>query len=103
MSRPFNYGGQAVLEGVMMRGQRHMAVAVRHPSGTIVVHSEPLTSRVYTSPMARLPFVRGVVMLWEMLSLGMRALVFSANVAIAEAEDVGNGQLRTGMPKGGIW
>lgn len=75
------YGGQAVIEGVMIRGPRHMAVAVRHPRGHIVVHSEEL-SGVYTGPVRRIPVLRGVVVLWETLALGMRALSFSSRVAM---------------------
>lgn len=84
----FNYGGQAVIEGVMMRGSKAMAVAVRRPDGGIEVHSEPLTSRIYTSRWGKLPFVRGLAVLWDALGLGIRALLFSADVAVAEEEDV---------------
>lgn len=82
----FNYGGQAVIEGVMMRGTRLMAVAVRHPAGHVVLHSEPLTARIYTSGWGKLPFVRGLALLWDALSLGIRSLMFSADVALAEEE-----------------
>lgn len=81
MGRPFNYGGQAVLEGVMMRGSKAVAVAVRDPQGQIVVHSEPLDARVYGGPIAKLPFLRGLTMLWDSLVLGMRSLMYSADVA----------------------
>ena len=81
MGKPFNYGGQAVLEGVMMRGSKAVAVAVRDPQGQIVVHSEPLDARVYGGPVARLPFLRGLTMLWDSLVLGMRSLMYSADVA----------------------
>src|SRR5512136_534669 len=81
LSRPFNYGGQAVLEGVMMRGSKAVAVAVRDPQGKIVLHSEPLNPQVYGGPVARLPFLRGLTMLWDSLVLGMRALMYSADVA----------------------
>lgn len=76
----FNYGGQAVLEGVMMRGSKAVAVAVRDPQGQVIVHSEPLNARVYGGPIARLPFLRGLTMLWDSLVLGMRALMYSADV-----------------------
>ena len=85
------YGGQAVVEGVMMRGRRHMAVACRAPSGEIVVHAEPVTGGVYGTGWAKLPFLRGTIMIWDTLSLGMRALMFAANVA-ASAE---SGSART--------
>jgi uncharacterized protein YqhQ len=80
----FHYGGQAVIEGVMMRGRQHMAVAVRRPSGEIYVHSEPLSGWIYTHPLAKWPFVRGLTMLWDQLVLGIRALMFSADVALEE-------------------
>jgi uncharacterized protein YqhQ len=82
----FRYGGQAVMEGVMMRGRTGYAVAVRAPAGNIVVRSEALTSAIYTSRIAKLPFVRGLVLLWETLSLGIKTLMYSAGVALAEEE-----------------
>ena len=83
-----NYGGQAVMEGVMMRGEREMAVCVRHPSGAIVSHHEPLPQAVYRSRVSKWPFFRGLVMLWDALGLGMRALIWSADIAMAEEEEV---------------
>lgn len=85
--QPFFYGGQAVIEGVLMRGREHYAVAARRRDGSIVVIEEQLRSRVYTSPVWKLPLFRGVAGLVEMLHLGMRALTWSANVQM-EAEDV---------------
>jgi uncharacterized protein YqhQ len=87
MSKPFNYGGQAVIEGVMMRGRKHMAVAVRNPKGEIVLHTEPLNPRIYSSFINKVPFVRGFTMLWDALVLGMRTLMYSAQVAIEDEED----------------
>jgi len=84
----FFYGGQAVMEGVMMRGRSHAAVAVRNPKGEIVIHEEPLTAAVYTKPWAKWPFVRGIGMLWDALVLGTRSLLWSADVALSEEEDV---------------
>jgi uncharacterized protein YqhQ len=75
------------MEGVMMRGQRYMAVAVRAPSQEIVVKSEQLPKRLYDSPITRIPFLRGSLVLWDTIGLGMRALMFSADVAVGE-EDV---------------
>lgn len=86
--REFYYGGQAVIEGVMMRGRKHVAVAVRNPKGEIVVHEEPLTAAVYTKPWAKWPFVRGIGMLWDALVLGTRSLLWSADVALSDEEDV---------------
>ncbi len=88
----FNYGGQAVIEGVMMRGRTSMAVAVRHPNGSVVVHAEPLEKGMYRSPWVQRPLVRGVVMLWDTLALGMRALAFSANVAAGDESDVASAE-----------
>ena len=84
----FYYGGQAVLEGVMMRGRKTMAVAVRAPDGKIALHEEPLTAAIYTRKWGQWPFVRGVGMLWDALGLGMRALMWSADVSLSEEEDV---------------
>ncbi len=82
----FSYGGQAVLEGVMMRGKRWATVAVRAPSSKIVLHSERLPRALYAGRFLKVPFVRGVVMLWDTLVLGMRALMYSASVAMEEDE-----------------
>jgi uncharacterized protein YqhQ len=82
------YGGQAVIEGVMIRGPQHMAVAVRHPKGHIVTHSEQLAG-IYTGQARRLPLIRGVVVLWETMALGMRALSYSSRVAFEEESDTG--------------
>jgi uncharacterized protein YqhQ len=82
-----NVGGQAVLEGVMMRGPRNWAVAVRKPDGEIaqVARSiDPLMARHWS---LRLPIVRGVVALGESLAIGFRALSVSANYAAQEAEE----------------
>lgn len=83
MSKQY-YGGQAVIEGVMMRGRKSMAVAVRDPQGKIVLHEEPLTAKIYTSRWGQWPFVRGLGMLWDALGLGMRALMWSAEVSAQE-------------------
>jgi uncharacterized protein YqhQ len=80
----FYYGGQAVIEGVMMRGQKHMAVAVRAPDGKIVVHEEALNAAIYRHPVMKMPFLRGFVALWDALGLGIKALMFSADVAMQE-------------------
>lgn len=79
------YGGQAVIEGVMIRGPKSYAVACRNPEGEIVVRREPL-SGAYTGFVRRIPFIRGVIVLWETLSLGIRALTFSSNVQLGEDE-----------------
>jgi uncharacterized protein YqhQ len=75
----FSYGGQAVLEGVMMRGRSSMAVAVRRPDGTIQTRVKPL-SGIYQSRIAKIPVLRGVLLLWDTLGLGWESLAFSAEV-----------------------
>lgn len=84
----FSYGGQAVIEGVMMRGQYAAAIAVRHPNQEIVIKEVPLNAALYRGRIARLPFVRGLVLLWDALGLGTRALLWSADVQLEEEEDV---------------
>jgi uncharacterized protein YqhQ len=86
--RELNYGGQAVMEGVMMRGSKAMSVAVRQPDGEIVIHTEPLSAHIYTGKISKIPFLRALTSLWDVLVLGIRTLMFSANVALADEEDV---------------
>jgi uncharacterized protein YqhQ len=86
--REFSYGGQAVMEGVMMRGSEVMAVAVRQPDGEIVLHSEDLNPRVYHGRLSRIPFLRALTSLWDVLVLGIRTLMYSADVALGEDETV---------------
>lgn len=82
-----NYGGQAVMEGVMMRGSKTLAVAVRQPDGTVTVHSEPLNPKIYAGFLIKVPFLRALTSLWDALVLGIRTLMYSAEVALGE-EDV---------------
>ena len=81
----FNYGGQAVIEGVMIRGREHLSLAVRRQDGSISHHSEPLNT-LYTGPVRRVPLVRGVVLLLETLMLGLKALSKSATMAAADIQ-----------------
>ncbi len=87
MSGKTYYGGQAVMEGVMMRGRSTMAVAVRAPSGDIAVYHETLAGSDFSKRVRPLPFLRGIFMLWDTMVLGMRALVLSANVGLSEESD----------------
>ena len=80
-------GGQAVIEGVMMRAPAGWAVAVRTPEGSIVTMCEDLPRLSERKRLARMPMVRGMLVLWESLSLGMRALTWSAEKAIGEEEE----------------
>ena len=79
----FFYGGQAVMEGVMIRGRRHFSLAVRRLDGHIYSDSEPL-SQIYTGPLRRVPLVRGVLVLIETLTLGIKALNRSAILAMED-------------------
>jgi uncharacterized protein YqhQ len=82
-------GGQAVLEGVMMRGPSNWAVAIRKPDGAIAQVCRPIASPMARHRLFRLPIVRGVVALGESLAIGFRALAISANYAAQEeGEDV---------------
>lgn len=90
MKPRFHYGGQALIEGVMMRGQRHVAVAVRRPDGQVAVTTQPL-SRLYTGPWRERPLTRGIIVLAETLTIGLRALMYSAQAAIGEEEDMPRG------------
>ncbi len=83
--RIITYGGQAVLEGVLMRGQKALAIAMRAPDGQVIVHTEKL-SGIYQSGVAKIPFLRGVILLWDALGLGMKALTLSANIQTGEDE-----------------
>ncbi len=82
-----SYGGQAVMEGVLMRGKRNVAMAVRVPSGEIMTYEEELPN-LYRSKWMKIPFVRGVIGLWDSLNLGTRLLMKSANLASGEEEQI---------------
>jgi uncharacterized protein YqhQ len=81
------YGGQAVIEGVMMRGRKVWAMAMRAPDGNIVTKVEQLGG-IYKSPLAKIPFLRGLILLWDSLGLGMSALTYAANVQTGEDEKI---------------
>jgi uncharacterized protein YqhQ len=83
-----NIGGQAVIEGVMMRGPKDIATAVREPSGDITVKVDPLTSITDKYPVLKKPMLRGVVALGESLVYGLKALSFSAQTAGEEGEEL---------------
>jgi len=84
----FNYGGQAVMEGVMMRGSKALAVAVRRPDGEITIHTEMLDPKIYASWVSKVPFLRALTSLWDVLVLGIRTLFYSAEVALGEEAEV---------------
>lgn len=83
--RIITYGGQAVIEGVLMRGRKAFAIAMRAPDGNVAIHTEQL-AKVYQSSISKIPFLRGVLLLWDALGLGMRALTISANTQTGEDE-----------------
>jgi hypothetical protein len=83
LGKKFYYGGQAVIEGVMMRGRKGIAVAVRRPNGEIALSSEPLGG-MSTGRIREIPLVRGIVVLVETLVLGIRVLFYSASVSLDE-------------------
>jgi uncharacterized protein YqhQ len=90
-SKDHLYGGQAVIEGVMMRGADHWAVAVRTPGGGIHVESHQIDSIGKRFPFLRKPFLRGVIVLGQSLSIGMRALTISATRSAEEEVQLGSG------------
>jgi uncharacterized protein YqhQ len=83
MARPFHYGGQAVIEGVMIRGKEGVAISVRQPNGELNIVRQPLAS-IYKGRLREMPLVRGIIALVETLVLGTRSLLHSAQVAAAE-------------------
>jgi uncharacterized protein YqhQ len=90
----FNYGGQALIEGVLMRGRDAIAVAFRHPDGHIVWEAESLDKGPHGWRFAKAPFLRGLIVLYETLVVGTRWLIRSANVqASAEGVELGKGSV----------
>ncbi len=87
------YGGQAVLEGVMMRGRDHWAIAVRQPDQTLHVEAHEIGSIVKRFPILAKPGLRGVIALGQALSIGMKALTVSANHAVEEDQRLTKGQM----------
>jgi uncharacterized protein YqhQ len=86
-ARRAQVGGQAVIEGVMMRGVDWWSLAVRRPDDSIGVHEYPLVSYMKRYPVLKLPVLRGMVALLESLVIGVRALTVSANESLGEAEE----------------
>ena len=87
------YGGQAVIEGVMMRGADHWALAVREPTGTIHVESHAIDSVANRHPIWRKPFLRGIIVLGQSLAIGVRALTIASNHALEEDEQLSRRQV----------
>jgi uncharacterized protein YqhQ len=82
-----SYGGQAVIEGVLMRGKHWMAMAMRKPDGSIETMKEELGA-IYQSPIRRIPVLRGLILLWDALVLGTRMITVSANAQSGEDEKI---------------
>lgn len=87
------YGGQAVIEGVMMRGPGRVAIAVRRPDGEIAMQQEEVHSVTERHSVLRLPILRGMVALFETLVIGINALMYSANQAMGEEEQLSKKEL----------
>ncbi len=92
MSPRYQYGGQAVIEGVMMRGRDSAAIAVRRPDGDISVKMRDIENSKRPSVL-KAPFIRGVVMLIESLVIGMESLMYSANESSEEEEQLSGGEV----------
>lgn len=91
MTKRFHYGGQAVIEGVMMRGQKVVVTVVRRPDGELVIDTQPLAT-IYTGWMKKAPLIRGIITLIEAIAVGIRALLYSVNVSLeAEEEKISGG------------
>ena len=96
-------GGQAVLEGVMMRSPAHWALAVRKPNGEIAEHTTSISSPMARHRIYRLPVIRGVVALGESLTIGVRALAISANYAAQDADADDKEEVETELSRGAIF
>ena len=101
----FFYGGQAVIEGVMMRGKHHYAVAVRLPNTKeIVVDRGELKAAIYVNPIWKLPFVRGLALIGEQLHLGMKSLIWSANMnAVGHDVEIGKKEITGSVAVAGVF
>lgn len=97
MSKKENVGGQAVIEGVMMRGYKKVAIAVRCPDGSIDLDVGPTNSVTDKYPILRKPFIRGVVVLVESLIDGMKSLTYSAQVSGEDEEQLSDTQMALTM------
>src|SRR5437868_11129516 len=103
--QPFYYGGQAVIECVMMRGKSHYAVAVRLPTTKeIVIDRGELKAPIYTHPLWKLPFVRGLALIGEQLHLGMKSLIWSANMnAGSQNIEIGKKEITGSVAMAGVF
>jgi hypothetical protein len=86
MAKKFYYGGQAVIEGVMIRGRKAVVTAVRRPNSELAMDIQPL-AKIYTGWMRRTPLIRGIIILIEAMVLGIKSLLYSANVSLEEEKE----------------
>ncbi|MDD5128016.1 MAG: DUF1385 domain-containing protein [Dehalococcoidales bacterium] len=86
MMKNFNYGGQAVIEGVMMRGRKAVVTAVRRPNGALAMDVHTVSS-IYNGWIRHTPFLRGIVVLIESMVMGTKSLLYSANVSLEEEDE----------------
>ena len=96
MAERFYYGGQAVIEGVMMRGKKTLSIAVRRPGGEISVQTQSLPT-IYTGWLRKAPFLRGVIFMIENLVLGIKTIIYSANISLEEEEEEISGKMAWGI------
>ncbi len=99
VAKRFYYGGQAIIEGVMMRGRKAVITAVRRPNGEVVIDAKPLLG-IASDRLRKVPLVRGVAVLIEAMVLGIKALLYSANVSMEEEE---GGEEGGKLPAGATW
>jgi uncharacterized protein YqhQ len=86
----FYYGGQALIEGVMIRGSKHLSVSVRKPDGAIESKTTVI-NQLFTGSIKKIPFIRGSLLLLETMFLGIKSLIYSANISAGEEEEeIGN-------------
>lgn len=97
MKQKVSIGGQAVIEGVMMRGPKYIATAVREPGGTIAIDKSALSSVADKYPLLKKPMIRGVVALIESLVYGLKSLSYSAQVAGEEGEELSDKEIAMTM------
>jgi uncharacterized protein YqhQ len=93
MTEKFRYGGQAVMEGVMMRGAKTIATVVRRPNGSLAKDVHTLHP-IYTGRWRKIPFTRGVIAMLEAMILGTESLVFSTNIALEDADETNNAEVK---------
>jgi len=91
LAKKFYYGGQAVIEGVMMRGKKTVVTAVRRPDGEVVTDARPLPG-IATERVRRIPLIRGIAVLIESMFIGIKALMYSANISLQEEDEEEEGK-----------